>query len=105
MKKGDIAVAITVLFVALISALFPFHLSKDNGEKVIVKKNNQTVYEGKLDVDDTVDLVGNVIVIKDKEVYMKSANCKNGLCVRHKKISKAGESIVCLPNKVTVEIK
>ena len=35
---------------------------------------------------------------------MKEADCPDQICVRHKAISKSGESIVCLPHKVVVEI-
>ena len=47
---------------------------------------------------------GNVIVIESGRVYMKHADCPDGLCVRQGKISRTGERIVCLPNRVIVEI-
>jgi hypothetical protein len=36
---------------------------------------------------------------------MDSASCKNQVCVDHGAISLKGDSIVCLPNRVVVEIK
>ena len=36
---------------------------------------------------------------------MLEANCPDEICVHHKPISKNGETIVCLPNKVVVVIK
>ena len=38
------------------------------------------------------------------EVYMEKANCKDLICVKHKPISKNGESIICLPNQVYIEV-
>ena len=35
---------------------------------------------------------------------MTSADCPDHLCVKQKAISKEGESIICLPNKVIVEV-
>ena len=35
---------------------------------------------------------------------MESADCPDQICVRQKAISKEGESIICLPNKVVVSI-
>jgi hypothetical protein len=35
---------------------------------------------------------------------MDYSDCKNQVCVNTGKISKAGETIVCLPNYVIVEI-
>lgn len=47
----------------------------------------------------------NVVKIENGKVYMKEADCPDKICVRHTPISKSGEMIVCLPNKVVLEIK
>jgi UDP-N-acetylmuramate dehydrogenase len=36
--------------------------------------------------------------------YMKHADCPDGLCVKQRKKSRSGERIVCLPNRVSIEI-
>ena len=46
----------------------------------------------------------NVAVIKDGKVYMDRAGCDNQHCVQHQKISRGNEQIVCLPNKVILQI-
>ena len=46
----------------------------------------------------------NVLVISDGKAKMRSAECPDQICVRQKAISKKGETIVCLPNKVIVEV-
>ena len=33
------------------------------------------------------------------------SDCKNQLCVEHSSISRTNQSIVCLPNRVVIEIK
>ena len=78
------------------------HFDEKSG---MIKKNNEIVFEGKLKNDTEIDIETNKVVIKNSCVYVESATCKNQICVKHKKISNRGESIVCLPNKVTVEIK
>ena len=50
------------------------------------------------------EAVSNVIAIEHGTAYMRSANCPDQLCVHHKKIKAARETIVCLPNKVVVTI-
>ena len=57
--------------------------------------------EVKIDVDDAV----NIIVISNGTVEMRYANCPGGDCVRQHAISMAGQSIVCLPNKIIVTIE
>ncbi len=44
----------------------------------------------------------NRLVIQDGQAYIQSASCPDGICVDHRPISKSGESIICLPNKVVV---
>lgn len=104
MKKGDYVIISAVLIAALISGALLLFGGK-NGSKVVISKNNETVFEGDLNGNKTVDLESNVVVIKDGKVYVENAECSNQICVNHKAISKKGESIACLPNKVLVEIK
>lgn len=47
----------------------------------------------------------NIVTIKGGSVTVSSASCKNQVCVRHGSISKSGESIVCLPNRLIVTIE
>ena len=47
----------------------------------------------------------NVCEIKDGKVTMKKADCKDQICADHKAIEKSGETIVCLPHKVVIEIR
>lgn len=65
-------------------------LSEHSGEEVIkIKKDNHF----------------NKIMIRDSKVLMIDADCPDSLCVNQGKISEVGQSIVCLPNKVMIEIK
>ena len=47
----------------------------------------------------------NILEIKDGIADMIEADCPDKLCVKQKAISKNGESIICLPNEVVVEVK
>lgn len=46
-----------------------------------------------------------ILVIKDGEAYMQEADCPNQICVHHSPVSHKGETIVCLPNRVIIEIR
>ena len=47
----------------------------------------------------------NKIEIKDGRVRMIEASCPNHLCIRQGWIRFEGQSIICLPNKVTVIVR
>ena len=103
LKKGDIVIITAVLVLAVFSAAFAF--SRGGGGTVTVKADNETVYTGSLYYDRTVKLDGNTVVIENGSVYVSDADCKNQICVNHSPITKKGGSIICLPNKVIVEIE
>ena len=47
----------------------------------------------------------NVLVIEDGYADVIEASCPDQICVHHNHIKYSGESIVCLPNKLIVEIR
>lgn len=47
----------------------------------------------------------NILEIKEGKADITKASCPDGICVQHRAISKQSQSIVCLPNKVVVEIE
>ncbi len=104
MKKGDYVIIgiASIIFVLTMALLILF---SKQGSRVVVKQNNKTIYTESINTNKTIDIGTNCIVIKDGIVYMDNASCKNQVCVNTGEISKKGESIVCLPNKVIVEIK
>lgn len=104
MKKGDIIIIAIVLTLAIVLATV-FYIGGDAGKTVIISVNNESVFEGPLSKNEEIDLETNLVVIEDGQVFVKSADCHNQICVRHRPISKKGETIVCLPNKVLIEIK
>lgn len=48
--------------------------------------------------------VTNTLEISGGQAKMVKANCPDKLCMHQKAISKQGETIVCLPNKIVVEV-
>ena len=46
----------------------------------------------------------NLLQIQDGNVQMLAADCPDQICVRHKPVFRAKESIICLPHKLSVEI-
>ncbi|MDE7422441.1 MAG: NusG domain II-containing protein [Lachnospiraceae bacterium] len=47
----------------------------------------------------------NVLRISDGKVWLTEADCPDKICVNTGKIQYLGQSIICLPHKVVVEIK
>ena len=46
----------------------------------------------------------NLLIVEGGEAYIKEASCPDKICVHHRRIRYSGETVVCLPNEVTVKI-
>ena len=103
--RADIILALLLLFVAL-SVFLITTLTKKDGAFVRVEIDGSTVATYPLSVDGEYSLNGgtNRLIIKDGRAEIREANCPDGLCIRQGKISYTGERIVCLPNRVMVEV-
>lgn len=100
-------VAFALFFSLILFLCISFFSSK--GDYATVKVNDFTVAELPLSVDKVYEIetengITNIIEISGGEVKMISAECPDKICVHHRSISKNGESIICLPNKVVVTV-
>ena len=50
------------------------------------------------------DIGNNTLIIEDGYAYVTDSDCPDKICEQMGKISKPGETIVCLPHKLVVEI-
>lgn len=111
-KKGkkELLLLIIVFVVIVIVALVFYGKKQETGSYAIVTVNGEEYGRYSLDKDQTVSIEvdgveTNVLVIANGQADMTQANCPDLLCVNMKAISNHGETIVCLPNKVVVEIE
>lgn len=63
-------------------------------------------YEAKPDLASAVPKGSgyNLLAVSEARVFMESANCRDQICVHHIPIAGGGESIICLPHRLVVEI-
>lgn len=102
------ALLVLVILALALSVFLVLRLVRKDGAYARVTVDGQTVGEYSLSESGEYVLNGgtNVLVVSGGKAYMKSATCPDKTCVtRHKSgISYDGETIVCLPNRVRVEI-
>ena len=106
-NKKDMVLVGVVLLLAVVSFLFVQMKGNENAGSVRVTVDGVEAGIFPLDQDDEISINNgtNKIKIMDGTVNMIEADCPDHICVDHKPISKNGESIICLPNKVVVEIQ
>ena len=104
-RRIDIIVIASLLLLSLI-VLLVISLAKKEGAIARVEIGGEIVGEYPLDVNKEYSLNGgtNILTIKDGVAYMTYSECPDHTCERVGKIKFVGETIVCLPNKVSVTI-
>ena len=106
--KNDIILAVIVIAVAAVGFLL-LNIFKTEGSFAVIKIDGKETERYPLSVNtevviETGDNGRNTLVIEDNKAFMKDANCPDKICEGHSKISYKGETIVCLPHKVVIEI-
>ena len=105
MNKRDL-ILIGILVVVIAAVCLTVMLTKEAGACVIVRLDGKQVATYSLLEDGEYSLNGgtNILVIENSKAYLNDANCPDKLCVHQGKISMTGETITCLPNKLTVTV-
>ncbi len=104
---GAEVVILALLALALVVwLLFP----KTAGVQVVLARGGEELGRYELDKPCRVEVSGAngfvlTLVIEGGEAHVEDSTCPDLICQHHAPISKAGESIVCLPGQVSVTVE
>ncbi len=102
LKAGD---------VLLIAFLLAFSLipSGDSKPEFVVVSTPSGIYQYSIDKDRVLKFKGaigeSIVEVKDGRVRMIDSACPLKLCVKQGWIEKSGEKIICVPNRVVIELR
>ena len=107
--SGRDAVLLAVLLAAGVLLFCLFRLNRAEGGTALVRVNGEPYGTYDLGMDQEVLIQGrdggtNLLVIREGKASITQASCPDLLCVHQGEVSRQGESIICLPNQVVVEI-
>ncbi|MFQ7473439.1 MAG: NusG domain II-containing protein [Anaerovoracaceae bacterium] len=106
-KKADIILAV-FLIAAGLAMSYIISFGKTAGDELKVTANGKIFGYYPLAENREIEIKQNEhinkITIKDGKVSMSFSDCRGQDCIHQHPISKTGETIVCLPNKVILEI-
>lgn len=101
-KIGDLIVLAVFIIAAALAIYF---MTKPTGSEVYIYKDGKLLEAVSLSVEKTVKIDEHITVkISGGAAFVLKSDCKGQDCVKAGKISKVGEMIVCLPNKVVIKI-
>ena len=107
MNKSDIKLVIVLLFISIIGVLC-FRIFSKKGESAYVYHDGNLVLTIDLNVDNDYvvdgDLGDVLIVVRDGKIKVEDETSPLHLCSLQGFVSDSNESIVCLPNKIVINI-
>ncbi len=107
LKLGDI---VLILMVIIGLAFLSFNLygnDQGNKEVMIIGQNFRGVYpiEKNRKIEVKGPLGDTIVVIEDGKAWIEYSPCREKICMKMGKISRVGQQVVCVPNRVLVEIE
>jgi hypothetical protein len=106
--RADILLIAGILLVGAVIALVLL-LGQKAGSRVEVRLSGEVVRSFSLDDAVTYEIVDpeggrNILRIEDGKAWIEEADCPDRLCVGMGKISRIGQTVVCLPHELVIEI-
>jgi hypothetical protein len=106
LRIGDLVVIITAIAVIIFASVSIY--SEDGSVPVVQVRVEEQEWVYDLQVDRRVMIPGPLgeteMVIEDGHVHVHDSPCQSKICVATGEISQTNEWIICLPNKVFINI-
>jgi len=107
LKIGDL-ILIGLLSLVIIVSFLTLHLLRINGEFVSIYVEGNQIYRLSLKEDTEIKVNGIMgvtrIRVQKGSVNIVEAPCPNKICKKMGKISRSGEILVCVPNRLVLRI-
>lgn len=107
-KKADIILA-AVLIIVGIAISYILSFGQETGSNLTISCDGEKFGSYSLYEDREIEVKQNdhinKVTIKNGVVSMSFSDCRGQDCIHQGEITKSGEAIICLPNKVVLEIE
>ena len=100
-------IVLAFLLLVTVSLLLVVTFTKAEGNYVVVEIDGTISGEYPLFINGTFELNGgtNTLVIENGEAYLSYSNCPDHTCEKTGKIRYVGETIICLPNRLSITVQ
>ena len=104
--RADLTVISAILLISIILLAFTL-VFKKTGAVAAVEINGVAAGEYSLATDGIFVLNGgtNTLVIENGSAYLKDSHCPDKTCERTGKVRYVGQTVICLPNRLSVTVK
>ena len=107
MKKlylNDIILNIIIILLCVSIPICLSVFSKDDEKTAVVSYDGNAERVINLSEDFTYQTHGVEVTVENGRAYVSNTNCPDRLCMKMKEAQNVGDSIICVPNKVSVRI-
>lgn len=107
LSKTDIFLLVVIAVTCAVAGMFLI-FGRDKGKQITISVDGKVIHTMELEKDGEymveTEKGTNLVIIENGEAFVREADCPDRVCVKHKSISETGETIICLPHKLVVEI-
>lgn len=98
----DVLLIISVLLLSFFMGFVPMFFSSE-GKSFVLSCPEMTA-EYSLSENREIYLDYATVIVEDGTVRVENSDCRDKTCEKFGKISNAGESIICIPNRLRIRI-
>ncbi|MBO4951012.1 MAG: NusG domain II-containing protein [Clostridia bacterium] len=107
MKKlylNDIILNILIIIFCISVPICLSVFAKDDEKTAVISHDGNEERRINLSEDFTYFTHGVEVTVEDGKAYVSNSSCPDRLCMKMKDAQNVGDSIICVPNKVSVRI-
>lgn len=109
-ERKLLSVKDVIIIASIIGAIFAVYMlfPESGGERAVISCGGSVIADIPLNVSGEYtcpEAPDMIFSVENGAVFVTASGCGDKTCMRTGKISKKGEAIICVPNKVVVEIK
>ncbi len=101
---NDLILNIIIILLCIALPIVVSVMSKDDVKTALVSVDGQEVKQLPLSENACFGINGMTVEVRDGAANVTHSDCPDGLCVKMKEAKNVGDSIICVPNKVSVRI-
>ena len=102
--RNDIILNLIIVVLCIAVPVCFAVFSDDESKLAVISVDGQEVESMPLEKDGTFSVNGLTVIVSENCAFITESDCPDKVCVDSKKASNVGDSIICVPNKVSVRI-
>lgn len=107
MNKNDFKLIVIILTITFLLFIYYF-ANKQPANQALVYHNSELILTIDLSIDATYEVMGDngpvIIRVLKNQIKVEQENSPYHLCSKQGYISEANETIICLPNRIIIEL-